>query len=439
VAPGHRRQGIARELLQHLAQDAIDLAAATMSLEVRESNLDAQGFYAACGFAQTGRRSRYYRALLPGAVREDAIIMAAALPLQARQAHAGQREMPEQRQARPSPLILAIETSCDETAAAVMDGAGQLLANVVASQVDFHARFGGVVPEIASRKHTEAIVGVVDQAMDDARLCWQDLDAVAVTYAPGLIGALVVGVAFAKGLAWAVGKPLVRVNHLEGHIYANMLEGEAIEPPFVIALLSGGHTMLVHVRAWGDYRVLGQTLDDAVGEAFDKVAKALGLGYPGGPVISRLAEQGDAAAIDFPRALLHSHDYRFSLSGLKTAVITYIRQQQQAGVELNLPDIAASFQQAVIDVQVKKAMDAVSETGVGAFALGGGVAANQALRLAYADAMKKQGVKLFFPPPIGCTDNAAMIAAVAEDRYRDGRFAGLDDDAQAHSDLEAEY
>jgi N6-L-threonylcarbamoyladenine synthase len=342
------------------------------------------------------------------------------------------------------PRILAVETSCDETAAAVIDGEGRLLSDTVASQVDFHARFGGVVPEIASRKHTEAIVGVVDAALDEAGLrSWQELDALAVTYAPGLIGALVVGVAFAKGLSWATGLPLIRVNHLEGHIYANRMGPETatqqLSPPFVTALLSGGHTMLVQVSDWGEYRILGQTLDDAVGEAFDKIAKALGLGYPGGPVISRLAEQGNPQAFDFPRALLHSHDYRFSLSGLKTAVITFIKKEQEAGREPDLPDIAASFQQAVIDVQVAKALAALEETGCTTFCIGGGVAANRALRIAYEKAMTTRGIRVVFPPHDACTDNAAMIARVALDRFRRGSFMGLDDDAFAQTDLELRY
>jgi N6-L-threonylcarbamoyladenine synthase len=335
-------------------------------------------------------------------------------------------------------VLLAIETSCDETAAAVIAGDGQLQSNIIASQVDFHARFGGVVPEIASRKHTEAIVGVVDAALEAAGRTYTSCDAIAVTYAPGLIGALVVGVAFAKGLSWAAGLPLIVVNHLEGHIYANRLS-EALEPPFVIALLSGGHTMLVHVRDWGNYQVLGQTLDDAVGEAFDKVAKALGLGYPGGPIIGRLAAEGNPAAIEFPRALLHSGDLAFSLSGLKTAVLTYIRQEQAAGRELDVPDVAASFQQAIIDVQVAKALKALEQTGAKTFALGGGVAANQALRQAYTQALEARGIRVICPPQLACTDNAAMIALVALDRYRAAHFASLDIDAQATSNLEEPY
>ena len=262
-----------------------------------------------------------------------------------------------------------------------------------------------------------------------------ELSAVAVTQGPGLVGALVVGIAFAKGLAWSVDRPLVCVNHLEGHLYANLFETPDLEPPFVASLLSGGHTMLVHVRAWGDYQVLGETLDDAVGEAFDKVAKALGLGYPGGPVISRLAEKGNPRAIDFPRAMMHSHDYRFSLSGLKTAVITYIRDENAAGRPVNLPDLAASFEAAVIDVQVSKALKAVRACGVRDFCAGGGVSANPALRAAYQEAFGRRGVRVTLPPLSACTDNAAMIALVAKDKFERGEFAGLDADADPNMEL----
>ena len=341
------------------------------------------------------------------------------------------------------PLILAIESSCDETAAAIIDGKREMVADLLATQVDFHKRFGGVVPEIASRKHTEAIVGIVEETMEHAGealglgrgLRWSDLDAIAVTQGPGLIGALVVGVAFAKGASWATGLPLIGVNHMEGHIYANQISNPDIEPPMVVSLVSGGHTMLVHVRDWGDYEILGQTLDDAVGEAYDKVAKALGLGYPGGPVISKLAAQGNPAAIDFPRAMLHSHDYRFSLSGLKTAVMTYVKQELDAGRELSLPDLAASFQRAVVDVQVAKAVTAVKETGVHEFCLGGGVAANPELRAALTEAMEKIGVHVTLPKLSDCTDNAGMIAAVALDSYRAGTFLDLTADAKANLPL----
>ena len=346
----------------------------------------------------------------------------------------------------PRPLILAIESSCDETAAAIVDGEGVLVADVVASQIDFHARFGGVVPEIASRKHIEAICGVCDECLDAAavrlgvpRLNWGDLDAVAVTYAPGLVGALVVGVAFAKGAAWAQDVQFIGVNHLEGHLYANKIGAPDFAPPAVVSLVSGGNTMLVHVRGWGDYVTLGSTIDDAVGEAFDKVAKALGLGYPGGPVISREAARGNPDAIAFPRAMMHSGDLRFSLSGLKTAVVTYINNERAAGRALNVPDICASFQQAVVDVQVKKAETALRQTGAPAFCLGGGVAANPVLRDAYRALCDRMGVRLVLPPLSACGDNAGMIALVALDRYRQGRFFGLDADAQAHTDLDEPY
>ena len=344
------------------------------------------------------------------------------------------------------PLILALESSCDETAAAIVNGQGEIIANVVASQIDFHSRFGGVVPEIASRKHIEAICGVCDAVFEQAaealnipQMTWADLDSVAVTYAPGLVGALVVGVAFAKGAAWAAHKPFIGVNHLEGHLYANKIGSPDLQPPLVASLVSGGNTMLVHVKDWGNYVTLGTTLDDAVGEAFDKVAKALGLGYPGGPVISAYAAKGNPKAIAFPRAMMHSGDLQFSLSGLKTAVITYIHQEEDAGHELNLPDIAASFQAAVVDVQVAKAKMALEMTGAKEFCLGGGVAANPALREAYKKMCGKMGVRLTLPPMSVCGDNGAMIGLVALDRFKQGKFFDFTCDALAHTNLDDPY
>ena len=461
VDPSQRRRGIARELLARVAADARDLGAATCSLEVRAGNVGAQAFYEALGFHTLGTRPRYY------SDGEDALIMEGPLPLaphdvagmqlqvDAARAEAAVRvgdlrgDVAGEEPARPAvarPLILAIESSCDETAAAIVDGEGNLVADIVASQVDFHARFGGVVPEIASRKHIEAICGVCDECLDVAaahlgleHLTWSDLDAVAVTYAPGLMGALVVGVAFAKGAAWGAGKPLIGVNHLEGHLYANKIGAPDFEPPAVVSLVSGGNTMLVHMRGWGDYEMLGATIDDAVGEAFDKVAKALGLGYPGGPVISRQAALGNPDAIAFPRAMMHSGDLRFSLSGLKTAVVTYINNERDAGREPNVPDIAASFQQAVVDVQVKKAEMALRQTGARTFCLGGGVAANPVLRDAYQELCERLHVRLTLPPLSACGDNAGMIALVALDRFRAGKFYPLDADAQAHANLDDPY
>ena len=438
VAPEWRRHGIARELIVRLAEDARNLGASTCSLEVRAGNAIAQAFYESLGLASVGKRPRYY------SDREDALIMQGPLPNAPRDVAGMQLQHHDETVAEDAlgkhPLILAIETSCDETAAAIVDGEGNLLSDVVASQIDFHARFGGVVPEIASRKHIEAICGVCAEALDVAHGAkWRDLDAIAVTYAPGLLGALVVGVAFAKGAAWALDVPFIGVNHLEGHLYANKIGDPSFAPPAVVSLVSGGNTMLVHMRDWGDYVTLGSTIDDAVGEAFDKVSKALGLGYPGGPVISREAAKGNPAAIDFPRAMLHSHDLRFSLSGLKTAVVNYINSERQAGCEPNAADVAASFQQAVVDVQVAKAKMALKQTGAPTFCLGGGVAANPVLRDAYVDLCTRMKVKLVMPPLASCGDNAGMIALVALDRYNARKFFPLNADAQAHANLDEPY
>lgn len=452
--PAYRRRGIAQELLAHIARDARDLGATEMTLEVRLSNTGAHAFYERLGLKRIGVRPRYY------SDREDAVIYTGPLPLAehdvagmelrlndaVKAADANTSAQPDQYLDIQGKLILAVETSCDETAAALIDEAGTIVSDVVASQIDFHSRFGGVVPEIASRKHIEAIGGVAQECLEQARirtgkadLGWHDLAAVSVTYAPGLVGALVVGLAFAKGLAWAADKPLIGVNHLEGHLYANKLACPDIEPPMVVSLVSGGHTMLVHVKDWGNYETMGTTLDDAVGEAFDKVAKAMGLGYPGGPLISKLAEKGNPKAIQFPRALMHSGDLQFSLSGLKTSVMTYLQKEKQAGREVNQSDVAASFQAAVIDVQVAKAKTALQETGAKEFCLGGGVAANPELRHAYEEMCDEMGVRLTMPPLSACTDNAAMIVLVALDRYKAGKFFSLDCDVAAHAALDDAY
>lgn len=433
VAPEYRRSGIAAQLFKRTVEDARNLGARTASLEVRASNGGAIAFYRALGFTDAGVRPKYY------SDGEDALIMQTSIDENVFTNAADADCSDRTPSAEVHPLILAIESSCDETAAAVVDGSDNILSDVVASQVDFHARFGGVVPEIASRKHIEAICGVCDQALDDAdNIRYKDLDAIAVTYAPGLVGALVVGVAFAKGAAWALDVPFIGVNHLEGHLYANKL-AESFAPPAVVSLVSGGNTMLVYMRDWGSYEVLGYTIDDAVGEAFDKVAKALGLPYPGGPHISKLAAEGNPEAIDFPRAMLHSGDLRFSLSGLKTAVTNYIYAKRTAGEELNMPDICASFEAAVIDVQVAKAKTALEQTGAPTFCVGGGVAANPELRAAYEKMCSQIGVRLVMPPLSACGDNAAMIALVAADRFRANSFFGLDADAYAHADISEPY
>ena len=453
VAAEHRREGIARKLLSHVSYDAQMLGCTTASLEVEAGNDAAKALYASLGFTEAGRRRGYYG---PGC---DAIVMTAPLPLvlpmdaaspEPTAAAAREWPLPEpERMADQATeisrrqLVLAIESSCDETAVAIIDADGNLLANQVSTQIDFHARFGGVVPEIASRKHVEVIVSVVDAALEDAAaalgleapIAPSELAAVGVTQGPGLVGALVVGVAFAKGFAYAAGKPLICVNHLEGHLYANLLAQPNLKPPFIFTLVSGGHTMLVHVRDWGDYRVLGETLDDAVGEAFDKVAKALGLGYPGGPIISKLAETGNPKAIDFPRALNSKGDYRFSLSGLKTAVMLYIEQETNAGRTIHLPDLAASFEAAVFDVQYKKAKNALRETGSREYCIGGGVAANPHLRKMMVDKLSRQGIRVTLPPQNACTDNAAMIAEVARRKFQEGDFTSFDIDADPNMTL----
>ena len=453
VAAAHRREGIARKLLSHVSYDAQMLGCTTASLEVEAGNEGAIALYASLGFREVGRRRGYYG---PG---NDALVMTASLPLvlpmdaaSPEPTAAVAREWPlpdpertpEQRsELERRHLVLAIESSCDETAVAIIDKDGNLLANQVSTQIDFHARFGGVVPEIASRKHVEVIVSVVDAALEDAAAALglaapvapRELAAVGVTQGPGLVGALVVGVAFAKGFAYAAGKPLICVNHLEGHLYANLLSQPDLKPPFIFTLVSGGHTMLVHVRDWGDYRVLGETLDDAVGEAFDKVAKALGLGYPGGPIISRLAETGNPKAIDFPRALNSRGDYRFSLSGLKTAVTLYIERETAAGRAIHLPDLAASFEAAVFDVQYKKAKSALRETGAREYCIGGGVAANPHLRKMMVDKLGRQGIRVTLPPQNACTDNAAMIAEVARRKFAEGDFSGFEVDADPNMTL----
>jgi tRNA threonylcarbamoyl adenosine modification protein TsaD/ribosomal-protein-alanine acetyltransferase len=428
VTPARRGRGIGRMLLDATLRGAARLGARRVTLEVRSENAAAIALYESVGLEAVGTRPDYY------GYGQDAVIMWGDLP----------DAEPVPSMSGSDELILAIESSCDETAAAVMRGGRELLSNVVASQIDFHARFGGVVPEIASRKHTEAIVGVIDEAMEragaalglDGPLHFAQLDAIAVTHAPGLIGALVVGVAYAKGLAMATGKPLIGVNHLEGHIFANVFADPEVKPPLVALLVSGGHTSLVHMPEWGVYHTMGETLDDAAGEAFDKVAKVLGLGYPGGPILSKLAEQGDPAAINFPRAMMKSGDYAFSLSGLKTAVLTYIRHEEAAGREVDVPNLAASFQQAVIDVQVSKAVRAVQETSAVAFCLGGGVAANRALREALTAAIEPLGVHVSVPPMHLCTDNAAMIAAAAHYRYLRGERLGLDAEPSASMRLD---
>ena len=322
--------------------------------------------------------------------------------------------------------ILAIESSCDETAAAVVRNGREVLSNVISSQIDLHTLYGGVVPEIASRKHIERINQVIEEALSTAGVSLAQTDAVAVTYGPGLVGALLVGVAEAKAIAYAAGKPLVGVHHIEGHIAANFIEHPELEPPFLSLVVSGGHTHLVRVEDYGVFTILGRTRDDAAGEAFDKVARAIGLGYPGGPKIDRVAREGDPEAIAFPRTHMEDAPYDFSFSGLKSAVLNYINGCQMKGQEYRQADIAASFQKAVTDVLVGNAMRAVEEYHADRFAIAGGVAANSALRQAMKEACEERGVKLYYPSPVYCTDNAAMIGVAGYYEYRKGVRHGLD-------------
>ena len=322
--------------------------------------------------------------------------------------------------------VLAIESSCDETAAAVVVNGREVLSNVISSQIDIHKLYGGVVPEIASRKHIEKINQVIQEALEESGKTMEDIDAVCVTYGPGLVGALLVGVGAAKALAYATHKPLVGVHHIEGHISANFIENKDLEPPFLCLVASGGHSHLVIVKEYGEYEILGRTRDDAAGEAFDKVARAIGLGYPGGPKIDKLAKEGDPDAIEFPKASIDGAPYDFSFSGVKSAVLNYINGCKMKQVPYNEADIAASFQKAVVGVLVDHTMKAAKDYGIKKVAIAGGVACNSALRQAMEDACQKRGYKFYRPSPILCTDNAAMIGAAGYYEYKKGVRHGWD-------------
>lgn len=328
-------------------------------------------------------------------------------------------------------FILGIETSCDETAAAVVADGQRVISNVVASQVEIHHRFGGIVPEVASRRHIETLNPIIATALAEAGLGFDDLHAIAVTQGPGLLGSLLVGLMAAKSLSFALEIPLIAVNHIEAHIYANFLLGEEIPFPFVAMIVSGGHTDIVYAQSHSEMRLVGQTRDDAAGEAYDKVARFLGLGYPGGPAIERLAREGNPEAITLPRALLEDNSFDTSFSGLKTAVVNYINRSRQKGEPVNLADVAASFQAAVVEILVTKALAAVETYGAKVLLLAGGVAANGQLRDVMLSRMRVQDIKVVIPPPALCTDNAAMVAAAGYYRFLRGDLASLEINAVA--------
>ena len=323
-------------------------------------------------------------------------------------------------------LILAIESSCDETAASVVKNGRTILSNVISSQIELHKLYGGVVPEIASRKHIEKINQVIEQALADAGVTLEDLDAVGVTYGPGLVGALLVGVAEAKAISYAKKLPLVGVHHIEGHVSANYIEHPDLEPPFLCLIVSGGHTHLVIVKDYGEFEILGRTRDDAAGEAFDKVARALGLGYLGGPKIDKLSDEGNPEAIEFPKGKIEGAPYDFSFSGVKSAMLNYLNQAKMRGQEVNAADLAASFQKAVIEVLVEHTMQAAKDYQMEKVAVAGGVASNRHLRQAMKDACERNGCLFYHPSPIFCTDNAAMIGVAAYYEYQKGTRHGWD-------------
>lgn len=323
-------------------------------------------------------------------------------------------------------LILAIESSCDETAAAVVKNGREVLSNIISSQIALHTVYGGVVPEIASRKHIEKINQVIEAALKEADVTLNDITAIAVTYGPGLVGALLVGVSVAKAISFASGLPLVGVHHIEGHINANYIENKGLEPPYICLVVSGGHSHLVKVKDYGEYEILGKTRDDAAGEAFDKVARAIGLGYPGGPKIDKVSREGNAEAIHFPRAKVVDAVYDFSFSGLKSAVLNYLNSCEMKGIPVSQADVAASFQKAVVDVLVEHSMNAVEECGLRKFAIAGGVASNTSLRESLIKECSSRNIEFYCPSPVLCTDNAAMIGAAGYYEYIKGVRHGYD-------------
>ncbi|SHF25413.1 tRNA (adenosine(37)-N6)-threonylcarbamoyltransferase complex transferase subunit TsaD [Caloramator proteoclasticus] len=322
-------------------------------------------------------------------------------------------------------IVIGIESSCDETSCAIVKNGREVLSNIISSQIDIHKKFGGVVPEVASRKHVEVISNVVKEAIEKANISFEDIDLIAATYGPGLVGALLVGLSYAKGLALSLNKPFVGVNHIEGHIAANYIAHKELEPPYLCLIVSGGHTHLVLVKDYTEFEVLGRTRDDAAGEAYDKVARALGLGYPGGPLIDALAKEGDEYAVDFPKAYLEDESFDFSFSGLKSAVLNYLNKMQMTGKEIKREDVAASFQRSVVEILTEKAILAAKKYKMNTICLAGGVAANSKLRDTLEKECKKEGINFYYPPISLCTDNAAMIASAGYFNYKAGLVSNL--------------
>lgn len=332
-------------------------------------------------------------------------------------------------------VILAIESSCDETSAAIVINGREVLSNVISSQIEIHEKFGGVVPEVASRKHIEVINAVVEEALEKANMKLSDLDAIGVTYGPGLVGALLVGLQYAKGLAYSLDLPLIGVNHIEGHICANFIEHKDLKPPFVSLVVSGGHTFIVYVKDYGEYEIIGETRDDAAGEAYDKVARAIGLGYPGGPKIDKLSKEGDPNSISFPRARFHDDTLDFSFSGLKSAVLNYLNKKSMLNEEVNTADVAASFQKAVVEVLTDNAMVTCEKRGIDRIAIAGGVASNSGLRENLINKGNEKGIKILFPSLELCTDNAAMIGSAAYYQWELGNVSTMDLNAKPNLKL----
>ena len=332
-------------------------------------------------------------------------------------------------------IILAIESSCDETSAAVVVNGREVLSNVIASQIDTHKKYGGVVPEVASRMHIEVIDSVVKAALEEAKIKLEEIDAIGVTYGPGLVGALLVGLQYAKGLALGSDKPLIPVNHIQGHICANFIQHKDLKPPFVSLVVSGGHTFIVHVKSYRDFEVIGQTRDDAAGEAYDKVARALGLGYPGGPKIDKLAKEGNENSINFPRAKFHDETLDFSFSGLKSSVLNYLNKAKMKDDEINKADVAASFQKAIVDVLKNNVFLTCERRNLKKIAVAGGVASNSCLRETLIKEGRKRGIEILFPDPILCTDNAAMIGSAAYFKFMDDSGSDLDINAKPNLKL----